>query len=113
MSHRAKIRSDDLVKVIAGKDKGKTGKVLRVDIKQAKVYVEGLNVQKRHQRPMMLRDTQRTQSAGGGGIEREGPIHISNVMLIDPKTGDPTRVGIKREGGRRVRIAKRSGQEVD
>jgi large subunit ribosomal protein L24 len=113
MSHRAKIRRDDLVKVIAGKDKGKTGKVLRVDIKKEKVYVEGLNVQKRHQRPMMLRDTQRQQSAEGGVIEREGPIHISNVMLLDPKTGDPTRVGIKREGGRRVRIAKRSGQEVD
>jgi large subunit ribosomal protein L24 len=113
MSHRAKIHRDDLVKVIAGKDKGKTGKVLRVDIKKEKVYVEGLNVQKRHQRPMMLRDTQRTQSAEGGVIEREGPIHISNVMLLDPKTGDPTRVGIKREGGRRIRIAKKSGKEVD
>jgi len=113
MSHRAKIRRDDLVKVIAGKDKGKTGKVLRVDIRNQKVFVEGLNVQKRHQRPMMLRDTQRRQSTEGGVIEREGPIHISNVMLLDPKTGDPTRVGIKRAGGRRVRIAKRSGQEVD
>ena len=113
MSHRAKIRRDDLVKVIAGKDKGKTGKVLRVDIKKEKVYIEGLNVQKRHQRPMMLRDTQRQQSTEGGVIEREGPIHISNVMLLDPKTGDPTRVGIKREGGRRLRIAKRSRPEVD
>jgi large subunit ribosomal protein L24 len=107
------VRKDDQVMVIAGKDKGKTGKVLRVDRGKEKVYVEGLNVQKRHQRPMMLRDTQRTQSTEGGVIEREGPIHISNVMLLDPKTGDPTRVGIKREGGRRVRIAKRSGQEVD
>ena len=114
MSHRPKIRRDDLVKVIAGKDKGKTGKVLRVDIKKQKVFVEGLNVQKRHQRPRMLRDTQRTQQAEGGVIEREGPIHISNVMLLDPKSGDPTRVGIKRdENGRRVRVAKRSGQEVD
>ena len=109
----ARIRHDDNVIVISGKDKGKTGKVLRVDIKKEKVYVEGLNVQKRHQRPMQLRDTQRQQSAQGGVIEREGPLHISNVMLLDPKTGDPTRVGIKREGGRRVRIAKRSGQEVD
>ena len=114
MSHRPKIRRDDLVKVIAGKDKGKTGKVLRVDMKKHKVYVEGLNIQKRHQRAMMLRDTQRTQQTEGGVIEREGPIHISNVMLLDPKTGDPTRVGIKRtEDGRRVRISKRSGQEVD
>jgi large subunit ribosomal protein L24 len=113
MSHRAKIRRDDLVKVIAGKDKGKTGKVLRVDIKKEKVYVEGLNIQTRHKKAMMLRDTQRQQAAEGGVIKSEGPIHISNVMLLDPKTGDPTRVGIKREGGRRVRIAKRSGQEVD
>ena len=108
-----RIRTDDTVIVISGKDKGKTGKVLRVDIKKEKVYVEGLNIQKRHQRPMMLRDTQRTQTTEGGVIEREGPIHISNVMLLDPKSGDPTRVGIKREGGRRVRIAKRSGSELD
>jgi large subunit ribosomal protein L24 len=108
-----KIRRDDTVRIIAGKDKGRTGRVLRVEPKKEKVYVEGLNVQKRHQRPMMLRDTQRTQTTEGGVIEREGPIHISNVMLLDPKTGDPTRVGIKREGGRRVRIAKLSGQEVD
>jgi large subunit ribosomal protein L24 len=113
MPHKAKIRRDDLVKVIAGKDKGKTGKVLRVDIQKQKVYVEGLNVQKRHQKPIMLRDTQRTQASEGGVIEREGPIHISNVMLLDPRTGDPTRVGIKRQGGRRVRVAKRSGQEID
>ena len=108
-----RIKRGDVVVVVSGDDKGKTGKVLRVDIKKGKVFVEGLNVQKRHQRPMRLRDTQRTTSTEGGVIEREGPIHISNVMLLDPKTGDPTRVGIKREGGRRVRIAKRSGQEVD
>ena len=112
MSHRPKIRRDDLVKVIAGKDKGKTGKVLRVEPKKNRVFVEGMNMQKRHQRPRTLRDTQRADAVGGV-IEREGPIHISNVILLDPKSGDPTRVGIKREGGRRVRIAKRSGQEVD
>ena len=99
--------------MIAGKDKGKTGKVLRVDIKKQKVFVEGLNVQKRHQRPMMLRDTQRTQTTEGGVIEREGPIHISNVMLLDPDSNQPTRVQVKREGGRRVRVAKRSGKEID
>ena len=112
MSHRAKIRRDDLVKVIAGKDKGKTGKVLRVDIKKEKVFVEGLNVQKRHQRAMQLRDTQRQQSTEGGVIEREGPIHISNVMLLDAK-GNPTRVRIERKSGSRVRIAKSTGAELD
>jgi large subunit ribosomal protein L24 len=107
-----KIRRDDMVKVISGKDRGKTGKVLRVDPKRKRVYVEGLNVQKRHQRPRQLRDTQRGGEVGGV-FEREGPIHVSNVMLLDPKSGDPTRVGIKREGGRRTRITRRSGTEVD
>ena len=113
MAHRAKIRRDDLVKVIAGKDKGKTGKVLRVDIKKEKVFVEGLNIQKRHQRAMMLRDTQRTQATEGGVIEREGPIHISNVMLVDLESNEPTRVGISREGGRRRRVAKKTGKVMD
>ena len=113
MSHRPKIRRDDLVKVIAGKDKGKTGKVLRVDMKKHKVFVEGLNIQKRHQKPMMLRDTQRTQQTEGGVIEREGPIHISNVMLLDPKTGEPTRLGVRREGGTRTRVTKKSGEALD
>src|SRR5919112_6334140 len=112
MAKRIRIRRDDMVKVISGKDSGKTGRVLRVDREKDRVFVEGMNIQKRHQRPRTLRDVQRGGEAGGI-IEREGPIHISNVMLLDPKTNDPTRVGIKREGGRRVRIAKRSGQEVD
>jgi large subunit ribosomal protein L24 len=107
-----KIRKDDTVKVMSGKDRGKTGRVLRTDPKHQRVYVEGMNVQKRHTRPRSLRDTQRSQEIGGI-IEAEGPIHISNVMLVDPKSGDPTRVGVKREGGRRVRIAKRSGTEID
>jgi large subunit ribosomal protein L24 len=107
-----KVRSGDQVKVIAGKDKGKTGKVLRVEPKKQRVFVEGLNIQKRHQRPRTLRDTQRGGEVGGV-IEREGPIHVSNVMLLDPKSGDPTRVRIVREGGRRKRIATRSGEEID
>jgi len=107
-----KIRRDDTVKVLTGKDRGKTGRVLRVDPKRERVYVEGMNMQKRHTRPRSLRDTQRSQEIGGI-IEAEGPIHVSNVMLVDPKSGDPTRVGIRREGGRRVRIAKRSGTEID
>jgi large subunit ribosomal protein L24 len=107
-----KIRKDDMVMVIAGKARGKTGKVLRIDPRRQRVYVEGLNVQKRHSRPQQVRGAQRGAEVGGV-IEKEGPIHISNVMLLDPKSGDPTRVAVKREGGRRVRVAKRSGVEVD
>jgi large subunit ribosomal protein L24 len=107
-----KIRRDDMVKVISGKDRGKTGRVLSVDPEKQKVTVEGLNIQKRHTRPRTLRDTQRAQELGGI-IEAPGPIHVSNVQLLDPKTGDPTRVGIKRdEGGRRVRFAKKSGTDI-
>jgi len=107
-----KVRKDDMVKVISGKDRGKTGRVLRTEPTRGRVYVEGIAIQKRHQRPRSLRDTQRAQEIGGV-IEVEGPIHVSNVMLLDPKSGDPTRVGIKREGGRRVRVSKRSGTEID
>ena len=107
-----KIRRDDLVKVISGKDKGKTGKVLHVEPKKSRVFVEGLNIQKRHTRPRSLRDTQRAEQVGGV-IEKEGPIHISNVMLLDPKSGDPTRVRIDREGGQRKRVAAKSGEPID
>jgi large subunit ribosomal protein L24 len=107
-----KIRRDDNVRVISGKDRGRTGRVLRVDPAKQKVYVEGVNIQKRHTRPQSLRDTQRAQEVGGI-IEREGPVHVSNVQLIDPKSGDPTRVSVKREDGRRVRVAKKSGTDVD
>jgi large subunit ribosomal protein L24 len=107
-----KIRKDDMVKVISGKSKGRTGRVLRVDPKNQRVYVEGANIIKRHQRPRTLRDTQRGGEVGGV-IEKEGPIHISNVMLLDPKSGDPTRVRVTREGGRRTRVAARSGEAID
>ncbi len=104
-----KIRRDDTVVVISGKDKGKTGKVLRVDKEKGRVYVEGLNMIKRHQRP-----TQLNPNAQAGVIEREGPIHVSNVALLDPKQNKPTRVGIvRREDGRRIRVAKLSGTELD
>jgi len=113
MASRMKIRRDDTVKVISGKDRGKTGKVLRVDRARERVVVEGVNVQKRHQRPTTLRDTQRAQEIGGV-VEVEGPVHVSNVQLLDPKSGDPTRVGLTRSGdGRRVRVSKKSGQELD
>ncbi len=107
-----KIRRDDTVRVIKGKDRGKTGRVLRVDPKARKVYVEGANIVKRHIRPRTVRDTQRAQEIGGI-VEKEGPIHVSNVMLIDPDSGEPSRVSVKREGGRRVRVAKKSGKEID
>ncbi len=107
-----KIRKDDNVRIITGKDKGRTGRVLRVDPKKEKVYVEGANIIKRHTRPRTLRDTQRSQELGGI-VEMEGPIHVSNVMLVDPDSGEPSRVAIKREGGRRMRVAKKSGSEID
>jgi large subunit ribosomal protein L24 len=107
-----KIRRDDTVRIIAGKDRGRTGRVLRVDPGAHKVYVEGANIVKRHIRPRTLRDTQRAQEIGGI-VETEGPIHVSNVMLIDPDSGEPTRVSVKREGDRRVRVAKKSGKEID
>ena len=108
----ARIRRDDTVIVIGGKDRGKTGRVLRVDPKKQKVFVEGLNIVKRHQRPQQVRDAQRAETVGGV-IEKEGPIHISNVMLVDPKDGKPTRVGIVRESGERHRVARRSGTKLD
>src|SRR3954470_17500895 len=107
-----KIRKDDNVKVISGKDRGKTGRVIRVDPKVQKVWVDGVNIQKRHTRPRALRDVQRQQEVGGI-VEAPGPIYASNVMLIDPKSGEPTRVGIKRDGERRIRVARRSGAEID
>ena len=103
----SKIRRDDEVVVISGKDRGKTGRVLRVDPSKARVYVEGLNIVKRHQRPQQVRGAQRAETVGGV-VEKEGPIHISNVMLIDPKDKKPTRVGITREGGSRARVTRRS-----
>jgi large subunit ribosomal protein L24 len=108
VSSALKIRRDDEVVVISGKDRGKTGKVLRVDPKKNRVYVEGLNMVKRHQRPLPT-----APQREAGVIEREGPIHISNVMLIDPKTKKPTRVGVTRENGVRNRVTRKSGTKLD
>jgi large subunit ribosomal protein L24 len=105
----ARIKTDDQVIVISGKDRGKRGKVLRVEPTKNRVFVEGLNIVKRHQRPSQTA----TGQQGGGVIEREGPIHVSNVMLIDPKDDKPTRVGILIEDGKRLRVAKRSGARLD
>ncbi len=109
-----KIRSGDRVQVISGKDRGKSGRVLRVEPAKERVYVEGLNMIKRATRPQQAAGTSsQTAAQLGGIIEREGPIHVSNVMLLDAK-GAPTRVGIERgESGERVRIAKKSGARLD
>jgi len=113
MATKLRVRKGDRVKVIAGKSAGHVGHVLRTDPQKQKVWVEGANVQKRHEKPRTLRDVQRGGQMGGI-IEAEGPIHVSNVMLVDPKSGETTRVGVKRdEGGRRIRFAKKSGTDID
>jgi large subunit ribosomal protein L24 len=106
-----KIRSGDRVQVISGKDRGKTGRVLRVQPDRERVFVEGLNMIKRHTRPSQVAGAQ-SEAAMGGVIEREGPIHVSNVMLLDAK-GNRTRIRIERDGGQRVRIAKSTGARLD
>jgi large subunit ribosomal protein L24 len=107
-----RIRKGDTVQVMSGKDRGKTGKVLRVDPKKNRLYVEHLNIVKRHQRPRSLKDTQRGGKVGGV-IEKEGPIHLSNVMLVDPKDNRPTRVGVERGDGKRVRVTKLSATRIE
>ncbi len=86
--------------------------MLRVEPKKDRVYVEGLNMVKRHQRPRQVAGAQRAEQVGGV-IEKEGPIHVSNVMLLDPKEGKPTRIGFEVEDGKRYRIARRSGTRLD
>jgi large subunit ribosomal protein L24 len=106
MARKFKIKRGDEVVVRTGKDKGKSGSVLRVLRKEERVLVEGVNIIKRHTRP--------SQAQPGGIIEREAPIHISNVALADPRDGQPTRVGYRTlEDGRKVRFAKRSGEVID
>jgi len=100
------------VVVTGGKERGKTGRVLRTDPRKARVYVEGLNMIKRHQRPRSIKDTQKSAQAGGI-IEKEGPIHVSNVMLLDPTDNKPTRVGVRAaEDSKRERYAKRTGSAI-
>ena len=102
----AKIRKGDRVIVIAGRDKGKIGEVLKVMPKENRAIVQGVNIVKRHQRP--------TADQPGGIVEKEAPIHVSNLAHIDPKDHKPTRVGFKvLDDGRKVRYAKRSGEVID
>jgi large subunit ribosomal protein L24 len=112
MPKTMRIRTDDQVVIISGKDRGKTGRVLRTEPKKRRLYVEGLNIIKRHERARSAGDM--TQASPGGIVEKEGPINVSNVMLLDPKGNKGTRIGVRRnDDGKRVRIAKRSGTEVD
>ncbi|MDX6603811.1 MAG: large subunit ribosomal protein [Solirubrobacterales bacterium] len=112
MAKSMRIRTDDQVIVTGGKDAGKTGRVVRTEPKKHRVYVEGLNMIKRHERPRSSGDLKNAQA--GGIVEKEGPIHVSNVMLLDPKGNKPTRIGVRRDdGGKRIRYAKSSGTAID
>ena len=103
---KLKLKKGDRVIVTTGKDKGKTGEIATVFPKENKVVVSGVNMVKRHTKP--------SQESAGGIISKEMPIHVSNVALVDPKTGKATRVGYKIEkDGHKVRVAKKSGEVVD
>ncbi|HBJ8598387.1 TPA: 50S ribosomal protein L24 [Listeria monocytogenes] len=100
------VKKGDKVKVITGKDKGKSGKVLAAFPKKERVLIEGINMVKKHTKPSNI-------NPQGGILNVEAPIHVSNVMLIDPKTGEPTRVGYEVKGDKKVRVAKKSGEVID
>jgi large subunit ribosomal protein L24 len=102
----SKIRRDDEVIVLAGKDKGKRGKVTKVLTADSKVFVEGVNVVKKHQKPVP-----QLQQAGGI-IEKEAPIHVSNVAIVNPKTGKADRVGFRVEDGKKVRFFKSNNELI-
>jgi large subunit ribosomal protein L24 len=106
MATKFKIKKGDRVVVIAGRDKGKTGEVLRVIREESRVVVQGVNIVKRHTKP--------SAASTGGVVEKEAALHISNVAHVDPKTSKPTRVGYKvLDGGRKVRVARKSGETID
>ncbi|MTD32238.1 50S ribosomal protein L24 [Planomicrobium sp. YIM 101495] len=100
------VKKGDKVMVISGKDKGKTGVVLTAFPKKDRVLVEGINIVKKHSKPNQA-------NPQGGIVSQEAAIHVSNVMLLDPKSGEPTRVGYKVEDGKKVRVAKKSGEILD
>ena len=101
----AKLKSGDKVIVLTGKDKGKEGAISSVDPKSGKAIVSGIN--------MAVRHTKQSQASQGGRIPQEMPIQLSNLALVDPKEGGPTRVGFKMEGDKKVRFAKKSGEVID
>ncbi|WP_205007168.1 50S ribosomal protein L24 [Sporolactobacillus spathodeae] len=100
------VKKGDKVQVITGKDKGKQGVILAAYPDKERVLVEGVNIIKKHSKPTQA-------SPQGGIIEREAPIHVSNVMLLDPKTNEPTRVGHQVVDGKKVRVSKKSGEVID
>lgn len=100
------VKKGDKVQVISGKDKGKQGIVLELFAKKDRVIVEGINIVKKHNKPSQA-------NPQGGIVSQEAPIHVSNVMPIDPKSGEPTRVGYKVVDGKKVRVAKKSGEALD
>ncbi|EHF2799803.1 50S ribosomal protein L24 [Listeria monocytogenes] len=100
------VKKGDKVKVITGKDKGKSGKVLAAFPKKDRVLIEGINMVKKHTKPSNV-------NPQSGILNVEAPIHVSNVMLLDPKTGEPTRVGYEVKGDKKVRVAKKSGEVID
>lgn len=99
------IKKNDMVKVLAGKDRGKSGKILKVFPKDDKVIVEGINVAKKHQKQTQVREA--------GIVEKAMPIHVSNVKALNPKTNEPTSFRIKVQDGKRVRVCKKTGEIVD
>ena len=101
----AKIRKGDKVIVLAGRDKGRTGEIVKSLPRENRVIVQGVNMVKRHTRP--------SQTGGGGIIEKEAAIHVSNIAHIDPKTQKPTRIGYRMEGETKVRFARASGEKID
>jgi large subunit ribosomal protein L24 len=105
MAAKLKIKKGDKVIVLTGKDKGKQGEVLRVIPAENRAVVSGINIAKRHQK--------QTPSQEGGIVPKNLPIHVSNLALRDPKSGKPTRVGYKMVGDKKVRVAKRSGEQID
>ncbi len=102
----ARIKKNDSVMILAGKERGKIGKVIRVQPKQDRAVVERLNMVKRHVKPRGPQDS-------GGILEKEASIHLSNLMLIDPQDGRPTRVGFKVVDGRKMRVSRRTGNVLD
>ena len=105
MATKLKVKKGDKVVVITGRDKGKSGEIVKVLREENRVIVQGINVAQRHQKQSMQQE--------GGIVRKELPIHVSNVALIDPKSEKPTRVGYKMDGERKIRVARRSGEALD
>ncbi|ANE46794.1 50S ribosomal protein L24 [Paenibacillus swuensis] len=106
-NNKLHVKKDDTVMVITGKDKGKKGRIIAAFPRENRVLVEGINMVKKHAKPSQ-------QNPQGGILNQEAPIHVSNVMLLDPKSGQPTRIGYKvLDNGKKVRVAKKSGEVIN